>query len=238
MIVNPAIYYALIGAFAGVSLIAIYLLIMHSMHHKKTPEASKADPNQATPAINTTGYDETVRAGQIEYQGIIAAANKRAQDIIQLATKVKEDSDSVLNNAVKELIDKQKQELSKDAETLLSSHKSEVDKLGTENINMLNNISKDFQKYSDEQLGEFKKAIMQQTLDAQNKAQERIQEEYKKIEGEIVTYKQDLYKRMDDHIYTVIFQVTKMVIGRSLDLTTQEKLIGEALERAKKDVRV
>jgi len=55
------------------------------------------------------------------------------------------------------------------------------------------------------------------------------------IEKNIEEYRNKKLEEIDKKIYQLIGRVAKITIGHSLDLTTQEKLVMESLEKAKKE---
>jgi len=54
----------------------------------------------------------------------------------------------------------------------------------------------------------------------------------------IKAYREAKIKELDDTLYQVLSQVAKKTIGRAIDLSSHEKLVMEALEKAKKEKMV
>lgn len=57
-----------------------------------------------------------------------------------------------------------------------------------------------------------------------------------KTEKEIENYKKERFKEMDRKIYKILGEVAKKTIGKTIDLSDHEKLVMEALEKAKKEI--
>lgn len=55
-------------------------------------------------------------------------------------------------------------------------------------------------------------------------------------EKEIENYKKQRFKEIDREIYQLIREVAKKTVGKSIDLSDHEKLVMEALEKAKKEI--
>lgn len=65
---------------------------------------------------------------------------------------------------------------------------------------------------------------------------ERLREKIQKTEEEIENYKKEEFKKMDREIYRLIGEVAKKTIGKAIDLSDHERLVMEALEKAKKEI--
>lgn len=55
------------------------------------------------------------------------------------------------------------------------------------------------------------------------------------VEKEIENYKREKMKEVEEKIFEIIKKVAKKTIGKTLDLSAHEKLVMEALEKAKKE---
>lgn len=86
----------------------------------------------------------------------------------------------------------------------------------------------------------------EKTNESLNKISEEIRDFYfsalkpltKKIEEaekEIENYKKEKMKEVEEKIFEIIKQVAKKTIGKTIDLSAHEKLVIEALEKAKKE---
>ena len=60
----------------------------------------------------------------------------------------------------------------------------------------------------------------------------KVQETEKKIDN----YKKERFKEIDRKIYQMLGEVAKKTLGKAIDLSTHEKLVMEALEKAKKEI--
>ena len=65
--------------------------------------------------------------------------------------------------------------------------------------------------------------------------QEKINEEYQKLEAEVKKEKEKKFKELDNNIYKVVQDVSKKVIGRAISVSEQEDLVIDALNNAKKE---
>src|SRR4030042_4913980 len=65
--------------------------------------------------------------------------------------------------------------------------------------------------------------------------EEKLSQEIARVDKEVETHKQQKIKQLDTQIYQIISEVAKNTIGRSVDMSTHEELVMEALEKAKKE---
>ncbi len=67
-------------------------------------------------------------------------------------------------------------------------------------------------------------------------SQEILKENLKETEKEIKNYKEERLKEIDQKIYRLLGEVAKKTIGKAIDLSTHEKLVMEALKKAKEEI--
>lgn len=65
---------------------------------------------------------------------------------------------------------------------------------------------------------------------------ENLNKKVQETEKEIEDYKKERFKEMDRKIYQTLGEVAKKTIGKTIDLSAHEKLVMEALEKAKKEI--
>lgn len=69
-------------------------------------------------------------------------------------------------------------------------------------------------------------------------AEAQMAKELTAVQESIRDYRITKIKELDDTVYQVLAQVAKKTIGRAIDLSSHEKLVMEALEKAKKEKMV
>ena len=67
-------------------------------------------------------------------------------------------------------------------------------------------------------------------------AKETLNKRVVETEKEIDNYKKERVEEMDRKIYQMLGEVAKKTLGKAIDLSTHEKLVIEALEKAKKEI--
>ncbi len=66
-------------------------------------------------------------------------------------------------------------------------------------------------------------------------AQDQMAKELITAQESIRAYREEKIKELDDTVYQVLAEVAKKTIGRAIDLSSHEKLVMEALAKAKKE---
>ncbi len=86
-----------------------------------------------------------------------------------------------------------------------------------------------------QRINELTSGIQNELSGVKQIAQEQINQELAMANQKIREYQDQKIKEVDDKIYQVLAQVAKKTLGRAIDLSTHEKLVLEALEKAKKE---
>jgi F0F1-type ATP synthase membrane subunit b/b' len=172
---------------------------------------------------------------QHDYHEIIAVANKRASEIILQASKTHQDTAATFDESLSSLVENQKEVLRNKVDEISKKSENEINELDNNIILLLTNIYKDIELTTQQDLEKYKEALRQQTFEAQQMAEKRMQEEYQKLEKEIEERKQERLASLENNIYKILTNVSKDIIGRSLDFSSQQDLILKALSDAKKE---
>lgn len=172
---------------------------------------------------------------QKDYQEILEKANDKAKEIISEATRVNEASQSKLQNLYDKLFEDQKQVLEQTISTTSAQYKDQVDLINKKNIELLSNMYKGIEDYANSSFEEYKKIVERQTFESEKIAEERIKAKYDELDQELRKEKDEMIKKINDDIYKILFNISKMVIGKSLNFSDHEELIIKALEDAKKE---
>lgn len=181
---------------------------------------------------------ESLQKAQKDYVQIIQDARLKAQKLIRSAVKENNSSDLALDRALKDLEAKQEEIIQKASQDLLEKYKEKLSKTNEKNIQILTNISKDIEEYTENELTDYKKTIEEETTDSQKIVGEKIEEKYTKLEEELKDYKQKQLEKINAEIGSILKDVAMDVLGKSLDVNEQEELVTQALERAKNEHKI
>lgn len=197
--------------------------------------------NKANKRLNHLSSEESKKWQEIEdkahrdSQAIIEAANKRASEITLKATDVNSDSSVKLQQTINAMLESQKEALEAASATVLKTHQEQVNELNRHILEVAGNIYKDIDTNSRQDMQSFFELIKKQTYEAEKFAEERIRGEYVKLEKEIEVRREEKIRKLDENIYKILSNISKDIIGRSLDMSAQEDLIIKSLEQAKKE---
>lgn len=173
-----------------------------------------------------------------ESQAIIEAANKRAAEMTLKANEINSESSQKLQQTIDAMLESQKEALVNVSATVLKTHQEQVNELNRHILELAGNIYKDIDTNSRADIQSFFELIKKQTFEAEKYAEARIKEEYDKLEKEITLRREEKIKKLDENIYKILSNISKDIIGKSLDLSSQQDLIIKSLDQAKKDGRI
>lgn len=182
-------------------------------------------------------WQELESKAQLDYQDIIESANQKAKNIILDANQIKEETSTNFQTSVSTLFENQKDILENTSLALTKKYEEQINQINKNNIQILTNIYKDIELNANSNFEKYKEVIQKQTFDAEKIAHDRIKDQYQKIENEIEEHKKQMLQKIDDDIYKILLNISKLVIGGSLDLSKHEDLIIKSLEEAKKENR-
>jgi vacuolar-type H+-ATPase subunit H len=167
---------------------------------------------------------------------ILEDAHVKAQRIIQSAKDYEAGLDKRIDTQLdttshhyKEVFDKTNQELLKTYEEMLR-------RLKEDNVNLLQNVSKDIEKEVMTEVKDFTGIMAKGTLDTQKEVEAKINASFAKVQSELETYKTDQYRKLDEQIYTIIQMTVSQVLGRTLRMEDHQQLVLDALKEAKTSV--
>ena len=180
-------------------------------------------------------WDDLELKAHEDYQKIIESANKKAEEIILQATEIKRDSTDNLQESVEIMLEDQKKILENASAALSKEFEDQLKEVNDNNILLLKNIYKGIETDVQSDYSLYKDVIKKQTFEAENIAKEKIKQEYEKLEVEIKEYREKMMNKVNDDIYKILLNISKAVLGKSLDAKDHEDLIIEALNKAKKE---
>ncbi len=180
-------------------------------------------------------WDDLELKAHEDYQKIIESANKKAEEIILQATEIKRDSTDNLQESVEIMLEDQKKILENASAALSKEFEDQLKEVNDSNILLLKNIYKGIETDVQSDYSLYKDVIKKQTFEAENIAKEKIKQEYEKLEVEIKEYREKMMNKVNDDIYKILLNISKAVLGKSLDAKDHEDLIIEALNKAKKE---
>lgn len=166
---------------------------------------------------------------------ILEEAREKALKIIENANLFDDSTKKLFDQELKRISEGQVKTLEKLSYDLLNVYQKELADLKENNIKTMNIISKDIESATIAELKDFKEILKMETFASQKIVEGKIEEDYKIVEKEIVDYKTERIKKIEDEIYNIIQNVSKEVLGKTLSREEHEQLVMDALEKAKRE---
>lgn len=167
-----------------------------------------------------------------------------------LYIKISDELEGQIEKIIKSRINKLLEETEKKIDTIIdntvsayrtniSDFSKELKKEYSDLGNIRNEIEKeiieDVKKKTDSILEEMSKEVTKQINSTSSFLSRELQSKTKQLEKEIENYKRERIKEIDKKVYQVIERTSKEIFGRIIDISTHERLVLEALEKAKKE---
>ncbi len=109
-----------------------------------------------------------------------------------------------------------------------------ADAYGAEIQKVAAQIAVQFRDAAIAEIDRFKNELQLKIAAVEAETEKVLSDKYKKADAEIEKYKASKMAQIDIEIKTVLIDVSKKVIGKSIDVRTQEDLVIRALEDAKR----
>lgn len=166
---------------------------------------------------------------------MIDDANSKAMDIINktnLSTDIASDN---FNQEVKRIASLQIKEFEKATSDFLKLYTQVLQDLKSKNIEVFQNVSKDIETNTTAEIKNFTESMQELTTSSEKLVKKKIDADYSSVKKEIENYKEEEFKKVDQQIYELLEKVSKLALGKALNLSEHEDLIEKSLEKAKKE---
>lgn len=100
---------------------------------------------------------------------------------------------------------------------------------------MINRLSQDVERNTEEELDSFRKALRLETIEMEKNVSDRIEAEMDLARKQVEEYKALKIAKLDDKIYEIIKDVATRIVGRVVGESEQEGAVRRALEEAKNE---
>ncbi len=223
---NEQIFFSVFLLFFGLFLIIlIYLVFVLQSFHKKEGE----------------GYRYLKVSGKFEDKLEKLIEKEIREGIERFSKEVDSFSDDVINSyrsQIPILLDSAREKISELTiinkeirDRLLVEAEKEMKEFGNDYLRAREKMFRELKAVSKEVEESASRKISEFYFDIENLTKEKLI----KLEKEIEEYKKEQIKKIDKEIYQILSQVAKEVLGKAIDISTHERLVIEALEKAKKE---
>lgn len=230
---DALIFFYLTTALFVLSIVLVFVIVRYeAMLRREREEAKQIETLKTHIEQQARQITEEAKG---EAEEIVKNANIRAQQIIGSGESVNLDTKKALEQTFKDLLLQSNKMLNDKAGEIVKQYEKLIGELNNKHINIFKNTTKDIENYTVSEVSDFKGILRQETVDAQKIVEQKIEEVYASAQREVEEYKKQQLERVRENIYKLLSEISKLVLGRSLDLSSQEELILQALEEAKKD---
>lgn len=231
MTLDPIIFFDLVITIFILASVIVILTIYFLRLIKKLQSQIQASVKDETLKKNLSLSEET-RNKAIR---IIDDANSKALDIIQRAHLFSGISNDYFNDELKAVTERKLNVFEKTTEDFIKVYQTVLNELKSKNVEIFQNVSKNIEASTLDEIKKFKSIIEKETIASQNLVKKKIDYEYSLAKRDIEVYKQSELKIVDEKIYEILETISKLVLGKTIPLSQQEDLIIESLAKAKKE---
>ena len=227
MTIEPIILFDMLAAVLILSL-GLVGAIFYFAHHTKKHQFHIQDN-----ALNDNSA--LLEATRIKAVKIIDEANSRALDIVNKVNLSADQASEKFNQEIIRVANEQIQGFQKATSEFSKLYTEILQDLKTKNVEVFQNVSKDIEVNTTEEIKNFKESMEKLTILSQKTVKEKIYTDYDNAKKEIDSYKKEEFKKIDEDIYKLLEKVSKLVLGKALNLSEHEDLVEASLEKAKKE---
>ncbi len=233
MTIDPVIFFDIIAAVFILSLALLAMAVSYS-HLLRKLSSNQKKYNDILNEINQKDADLLKDARQ-KASDMIEEAGKKAQQIISDSQTLSQDARKMLDEALETLIKHQTSYFEKVSLDFLEEYKKQLDSLKGRTIQIAQNASNAIEEDAQKELRDFDDILAKETFSAQKIVEGKIEEEYSSVQTQVEEYKKEMFRKVDEEIYKILENISKLAIGKNIPMSMHEELIIEALEKAKKD---
>ena len=229
MNITPIIFFDMAAAILILAL-ALIVLVFYLAHITK---AIHANPNLKHDALQKNA--DLLEEARTKAVKIIDDANNQALDIIN---KVTLSTDVASENFKQDLVSvssAQIKEFEKATSNFTALYSEILQDLKTKNVEAFQNVSKDIEVSTMEEIKNFKESMQKLTTLSQEEVRKKISLNYETSIKEIDDYKKGELEKIDSGIYKLLEKISKLVLGKALSLSEHENLIEKSLEKARNE---
>ena len=166
---------------------------------------------------------------------IVGQANETAQQIIDNAAHMDVNYKADVKAKLQSVFDTQKELMQASSDDLIKTWQGELEAVRSQDAKVFASIATTIEQQAVKEIDDFKNILLRETLGSQKAIEEKFSESYKEAETELQTYKKDQMASIDKKVTSVLSDVAKQVLGKTIRLDEHEELVLNALEKAKKD---
>ncbi|MBI4079195.1 MAG: hypothetical protein HY429_02765 [Candidatus Levybacteria bacterium] len=184
----------------------------------------------------TTSYEQAkqiIDHANTRASALIEKASKKANDMLTSAQAIREGIQQDANKTLSYALAQDKELLKKQTDEFVAMHQKALHKLHEEYVLQIDTSVANVKESTEKELADFMNILKKETVEAQVFIGEKINKEFDAAKQEIKQYKKAQLTAVDKTIQKMLVKVAEDVLGKAIPMEKHEKLILEALEKAK-----
>lgn len=188
--------------------------------------------------ISTLAYTKSKKAiekANSQANDILTKASEKAKEILFETEYVKEDLVKHTEEDLSRIAQTSVQILEGESKEFEKQYKVLFDDIRNTYTKKAGSILENIEGVADTELDDFRELLRKETVAVQAYISRKTIEEFEGAKRDIATYKEEKLEEVSKNINALILRVAKDVLGEAIPLHEHEKLVTQALERAKKE---
>jgi F0F1-type ATP synthase membrane subunit b/b' len=166
---------------------------------------------------------------------IIDDANNQALDIISKATLLSNTFSENFKENLSHTSSSQIKEFEKATSDFTTLYFQILQDLKTKNVEVFQSVSKEIEVDATEEIKNFRESMQKLTTSSEDEIRKKIDTDYESLKVEMENYKKEKLQKIDREIYGLLEEISKLVLGKAINLSDHEDLIERSIEKAKKE---
>jgi F0F1-type ATP synthase membrane subunit b/b' len=230
MNLDSMIFFDLVATILILSITLI--VVVHNLSHNAKKNTGKTDTESDDDIKKSTDLLSQTRQKAIR---LIDDANSQALDIISKANLTTDTASEAFKQEMSDISSSQLKDFKKTTSDFTKAYSQVLQDLKIKNMETFQNISKDIELNTMEEIKNFKNSMERLTTVSQDEVKKKIDSDYEASKKEIEDHKKEELQKIDSGIYELLEKISKLILGKALNLSEQEDLIEKSLEEAKKE---
>lgn len=207
----------------------ITIVTLAYYYYKKTLKLEAAEYDRAK-AFSYVVDRANAKAGEI-MEGAVEKAEGFIHDVAAIKANIESRAAHMLNDS----LEKHKKAFDNLFQQIFSQYKTEFESLKKSMEQEVDTSVEDFEEFAKSEIAELKEDAEKKNALIQRYLQQKIDAEFELARKEIAAFKQQEFQRVSRQIQDQVARITREVLHLSIPTDQQERLILDALEKAKKE---
>ena len=178
--------------------------------------------------------EEMLERAREDSFAVIKRAEKSASELLASTKSVVSVSQSVLQNALEEYFGRELEGLKLLSEEINKAHSQMAQSYEEAYRRALESIGEEVARESEKGVVSFLQFLKEETIREKDVMEAEFQKWNREAKKEIEEHKQEAIRKIEESMFSIIYFISKEVLGKALDAEQHQGLIINALEEAKK----